>query len=51
MPAAADGGTPYAGGATDTTLDQTSNAQHLAATSGTSGSNVPNGTATATSTT
>jgi hypothetical protein len=49
--APSDAGTPYAGGATGTALDQTSTAQRLATTSGTSGTNVPNGTATASSAT
>lgn len=52
LPGGTTGGTtPYTSGTTDTAMDQTATAQHLATTSGSDGTNVPNGTATASSTT
>jgi hypothetical protein len=44
-------GTPYVGGVQGPALDQTENAQQLATSSSSTGENVPNGTATASSTT
>ena len=41
-------GAGYVGGAQDTALDQTAGAKDVAASSSTSGQNVPNGTATST---